>query len=219
MRAKENPFAVHRVSQFRYQWSEAKWCSAIMQLESISYQGAIVGPHGCGKTTLLEDLIDRLRSRGQQTFFFQLHTGERRLPLAVESQFTNLPPKTIALLDGAEQLSSWRWRQLANYFRRSGRPFIVTLHQAGRWPIWFQCKSDLAILNQMVDELLQGAVADCDETNRHLYAKHQGNIRDALREWYDLMAKSPTALTEHASEVATLNNRRRLSIITMSETA
>jgi hypothetical protein len=194
-----------------------KWISAIRQLGSISFQGAIVGPHGCGKTTLMEDLIKRLEGQGHRTCFYRLHTGERRLPLAVAAKFHALPKTTIALLDGAEQLSSWRWRQLSNDFFRTARPLIVTLHQTGRWPVWVQCKSDIAILDQMVDELLQGSVPGWQTINRQLFARHNGNIRDALREWYDLMCHFNVELNSTTSEYALVGNASRDTVDSVPE--
>ena len=195
MRARDNPFAVHRVMEFRYQWSETDWAREMARLDAMNYQAAIVGPHGSGKTTLLEDLTTRLEAAGRETWSYRLHTGDRRFPAPQFEQFRNLPPSTIVMLDGAEQLSFWQWRRFARLFRRTDRPLIVTLHSTGRWPTWTESVSDIQILDQIVGRLMPNSDLATKRINRELYDKHQGNIRDALREWYDLVAQFETAKT------------------------
>jgi hypothetical protein len=207
MRARDNPFAVHRILEFRYQWSESQWATALQRLEQMGFHGAIVGPHGSGKTTLMDDLGQRLRDAGKLTWFCQLHTGERRLPIAVWKQLVALPTSTFLLLDGAEQLSYWRWRELVKFIRKSKRPFVVTLHRVGRWPTWFESRADIAILDEMVHEFLPSPPPNVSAINRHLFSKHNGNIREALREWYDLMSENSS--NQNSSRFA--NHRESVS--------
>jgi GTPase SAR1 family protein len=189
MRARDNPFAVHRVLAFRYQWSEVDWARQLDRLRTMSYQAAIVGPHGSGKTTLLEDLASRLETVGQATWTFRLHTGDRQFPARQFNEIRELPDSTIVMLDGAEQLSYWQWRRFSAIFRQSGRPLVVTLHSAGRWPTWMTSSSDVEILDQIVDRLHPDSGVETRRINRQLFEKHRGNIRDALREWYDIFAR------------------------------
>jgi GTPase SAR1 family protein len=189
MRARDNPFAVHRVARFRYQWSEDEWCSELKRLEQLNFQAAVVGPHGSGKTTLLEDLAQRLESRGQTTWLFRLHTGDRLFPREQFECVRKLPESTVVMLDGAEQLGVLPWRRFSRFFRRTGRPLIVTIHSPGRWPTWVSSKSDVRILDQIVARLLPESELATAQINRRLFDKHRGNLRDALREWYDLVGQ------------------------------
>lgn len=206
MRARDNPFAVHRVLAYRYRWTEADWTCRMERLVDMQFQAAIVGPHGSGKTTLLEDLIDRLRTDGRHCWSKRLHTGDRRMPTRVLDQIFALPAETLVLLDGAEQLGTTHWRRLARFFRRTARPLIVTLHAPGRWPTWVTTRQDIPVLHDMTAQLLQDQPVNMrivQAVNRELFAKHRGNIRDALRDWYDIaagMSESPTSWEECLAE-------------------
>ena len=147
------------------------------------------GPPGSGKTTLLEDLAQRLESRGQTTWLFRLHTGDRLFPREQFECIRKLPESTVVMLDGAEQLGVLPWRRFSRFFRRTGRPLIVTIHSPGRWPTWVSSKSDVRILDQIVARLLPESELATAQINRRLFDKHRGNLRDALREWYDLVGQ------------------------------
>jgi ABC-type lipoprotein export system ATPase subunit len=56
LRAKDNPFAVDRIGQIRYEPAAESWENLLVRLAAMDYRGAIVGPCGSGKTTLCEDL-------------------------------------------------------------------------------------------------------------------------------------------------------------------
>src|SRR6185436_15582003 len=77
MRAADNPFAVRRVLAIRYRLSGETWEGLLERLAALRYRAAIVGPHGRGKTTLLEDLAPRLEALGFRTRTVTLHTGNR----------------------------------------------------------------------------------------------------------------------------------------------
>ena len=64
MRARDNPYAAHRVLKVRYRLTESQWQELLARLDELGYRAAIVGPQGSGKTTLLEDLAERLSARG-----------------------------------------------------------------------------------------------------------------------------------------------------------
>ena len=78
-RARDNPFAVHRVLRERYRLSAVEWQELIARLARLGWRGAIVGPHGSGKTTLLEDLAGRLEGQGWRTHWLRFNAGQRRL--------------------------------------------------------------------------------------------------------------------------------------------
>ena len=79
MRARDNPFAVQRVLAIRYRLSGVTWEELLARLAALRFRAALVGPHGHGKTTLLEDLGERLGHQGFRMRTVTLHQGERRL--------------------------------------------------------------------------------------------------------------------------------------------
>src|SRR5690606_16153781 len=72
--------------------------------------GAIVGPHGSGKTTLVEELVPRLHEQGFEPVVIRLSSesgmrDKERLPDILRP----LVKPQFILLDGAEQLSTRHW--------------------------------------------------------------------------------------------------------------
>ena len=64
MHARDNPFSTARLQHIRYRFQAGSWDGFLEDLKQRRYRGAIVGPEGTGKTTLLEDLEPRLRDLG-----------------------------------------------------------------------------------------------------------------------------------------------------------
>lgn len=178
MRAADNPFAVHRVLQVRYRLDDAGWSALLERLARADWRGAIVGPHGSGKTTLLEDLAERLGARGYAVRWLQFNAETpARLPRA------RWGGNDFVLCDGAEQLGAFdamrlRWRT------RRAAGLVVTAHD-DRWqPVLHRCTTSPDLLRQLVSALGETiSPSDCER----LHARHGGNVREALREMYDLV--------------------------------
>ncbi len=190
MRARENPFRTAAVLRYRYVFPPGESMPTLAdRFRRLGGRGAIVGPKGRGKTTLLEDMCRYLRSCGQAVSLLRLSADcrdtakERSLTLAGST-----PQTSILALDGAEQLSWLQWR----VFERATRAhagLIITTHRPGRLPALIRCETDVSILRQMVCSLWEpqdqvspaGCVPDLDE----LFQRHDGNLRLCLRELYD----------------------------------
>lgn len=186
MKARENPFASDRVIAIRYSCPGAGIETLIKRLAALNYRAAIVGPHGAGKTTLLEDLAQVLQDRGFRVRFLRLATDDRRLPADWPSQAVHLGPRDIVCLDGAEQLSGIQWLWFRRRARRAGG-LIVTSHAKGRLPLLIECTTSADLLEGIVRRLSPAAAAGAP-SSADLFRRHQGNLRDALRELYDFHA-------------------------------
>jgi len=185
MRARDNPFAVHRVLAIRYRLSGVTWEELLARLADLRFRAALVGPHGHGKTTLLEDLGERLGGHGFRVRPATLHEGDRRLgPQRDSALFRDPHPRDLLLVDGAEQLDRLAWWDLRRR-SRAAAGLIVTSHRPGLLPTLHECRTTPELFEAIARELggeeaLQAATG--------LFARHQGNLRDALRELYDRYA-------------------------------
>ena len=183
MRARDNPFAVQRVLAIRYRLSGTTWEELLARLESLRFRAALVGPHGHGKTTLLEDLGARLAGQGFRVRTVTLHEGDHRLGDAQRrTLFHSLAPSDVLLLDGAEQLGRLPWLELRTRTRAAGG-LIITSHRPGLLPTLHECRTTPGLLAEIVGELT-GAEVETGE----LFDRHQGNLREALRALYDACA-------------------------------
>lgn len=188
MIARENPFASHRVLRIRYRPQDVTWKRLLERLAALDYRAAIVGPQGSGKTTLLEDLGARLAANG---FYIAALRLDDRTPFFtrrfLDDFFRHVDERTVILLDGADRMGRlcwWRFRRRTT--RAAG--LIVATHRAGMLPTLLRCRTDERLLREIVDELLSPS-DDIDEPIvKQLFDRHGGNVRDALRELYDLYA-------------------------------
>jgi hypothetical protein len=187
MRARDNPFSTDRVLKIRYRPRGWTWNGLLSRLAELNYRGSIVGPEGRGKTTLLEDLEPRLRVRG----FAVKHLHLTRERPTFDRQWlrdfiAGVSRSDILLFDGAEQLNRLAWWRFRRLSRRAGG-LVITSHRAGLLPTLVECETDGALLAEIVSQLQPGLPSGDAEL---LLARHQGNVRDALRELYDRYSTS-----------------------------
>lgn len=197
MKARENPFRSTRVrSAIRYvaphddpDDSRSGALALLPRLEALRHRAAIVGPHGSGKTTLLEDLAHVLAGRGYRPIWLRLDTDAPRLPRGWVERIGRLGDGDIVCLDGAEQLGPIAWARLRWQTRRA-TGVVVTTHRPGRLPTLTTCATSPALLDRIIRRLAPDAPAAAASAGA-LFARHHGNVREALRELYDVCATAP----------------------------
>jgi hypothetical protein len=188
MRARDNPFATDRVLRVRYRPQGWTWDGLLDRLASMNYRGAVVGPEGRGKTTLVEDLAGRLNVRGIGTRYVRLSRERPRLDGAeIHDLFAAVTDRDVILFDGAEQLGRLAWWGLLRRSRRA-RGLVITSHRPGLLPTLVECRTSADLLGGIVRDLLPAAEGDGLPPAQPLYDRHRGNVRDALRELYDRYA-------------------------------
>ncbi len=182
---RDNPFAVQRVLKVRFRLPETlSWEDLLDRFATLRRRGAIVGPHGHGKTTLLEDLAPRLEAHGFQVRTISLREAHPRLDQEDRTVVRSLGPRDVLFLDGAEQLGWLSWMEVRLRTRQAGG-LVITSHRPGLLPTLFECETTPELLAGIVSELLDGGE---EPEVEELHARHRGNVRDALRELYDRWA-------------------------------
>ncbi len=188
MKARDNPFGVDCVHRIRYRPFDTTFEEILARLDKLNYRAAIVGPEGSGKTTLLEDLQVALEQRGFRTRMVFANDTRPFTDAACRRLLSELPPGEIILLDGADAIGPASWRLLRHRTIQHARGLVITSHRRGRFPTLIDCRTTPALLREIVSDL----VAPSHDIPRglldRLYNEHQGNIRDCLRELYDLLA-------------------------------
>ncbi|HYO07719.1 MAG TPA: hypothetical protein VER17_02000 [Tepidisphaeraceae bacterium] len=185
MKARDNPFAADRVeARVRYRPQGFSWPELLDRLATLRYRAAIIGPHGTGKTTLLEDLVPRLGGRGFRCRTVTLRTEARAVPRAAMQR---LGPDEMLLLDGAEQLSPLAWQLVRHRARRAGG-LLITSHRPGRLPTLLETRPSADLLRDILADLLDPATAERFDAAA-LLRRHDGNVREVLRELYETAAR------------------------------
>jgi len=147
--------------------------------------GEIVGPHGSGKTTLVETLIRGWRATGGSVITYRLHDRQRHLPPLATKRVWPAGSARLVVVDGYEQLGlASRW-QLKRRLRRTGTGLLVTSHRPTGLPHLCHTGTDLATVLALVTTLTTGTV--CPVRPAHViasFARHQGNVREILFDLY-----------------------------------
>ena len=187
MRARENPFRSDRLLSLRYRLQQGSWEDLLARFASLGRRAAIVGPQGTGKTTLLEDLAPRFRDAGYRVRELRL---DEETPGYDPAVLESLTPRDVILFDGAEQLGRFAWSSFERRSRGAGG-LLITVHQPGRLPTLLETQTSPELLAGLVDQIL-GAGSAARPLASALFAKHRGNLREALRDLYDHMAQTDT---------------------------
>lgn len=204
--ARENPFRTEKIQQLRYELDGGEWRTFLAGLGQLQYRAAVAGPRGSGKTTLLEDLRERLEDLGFSCIFLQINESNRKLVQPFLRQRLHLSPagKSILLLDGAEQLRCWQWWFVRGMTRR-WRGLIITTHQHGKLPTVRQCQTYPELFARIVRQLdPERKYSACELTA--VYHRHQGNLREALRELYDIHSRTSSSTAATSPHGGTLSS-------------
>ncbi|MBM4002206.1 MAG: molybdopterin-guanine dinucleotide biosynthesis protein MobB [Planctomycetes bacterium] len=163
----------------------------IEQLARQNWNGQIVGPHGTGKSTLVQSLIPVLRDAGRDVVTIVRHAVEKEPVLT--PILSELNARRQLVIDGFEQYSCWdRWR-IRRACRRAGAGLIVSTHRDMGLPMLFETRIDIALAKSIIRQLLAGQpiwIPDCDIESA--WARHGPNLRETLFELYDRMERLRT---------------------------
>src|SRR5688500_14871545 len=160
------------------------------RLEALNRRGAIVGPHGSGKTTMLEDLAERLEAAGLETIFVRLDLVTPSLSLRRLGELSRrMTRSAVLLIDGADLLPRWQWLYLKWSTARRGGGLVVTSHRPALLPVLHHSTTSPALLREVVAEVITPEPIPPTVDIDRLYSAHQGNLREALRGLYDQYAE------------------------------
>jgi ABC-type cobalamin/Fe3+-siderophores transport system ATPase subunit len=194
-----NPFATRfvRPGAISYDFSnsiEVKSASQLIEiLRQHRFRGAIVGPHGSGKSTLVETLLKSLADETKlavQVHRITLHDGQRWLPrgwFQVMRRGGAVGKPAVLVIDGYEQLA-WpvRW-WLALVVRVQGWGVLVTAHAPINWPTIFTTRTSPDLAKRLARHLVSNSqlAAPSAETIAAAFAHAGGNQREVFFELYD----------------------------------
>ncbi len=189
MKARDNLFAVERIEQIRYKPQGTTLDELLTRLEAMKYSAAIIGSEGSGKTTLLEDLSTALEERGKQIKSVFINDTNQMTWKDSRNLFMKITADQIVLLDGADSVSRMTWPALKRGILTRAAGLIVTAHKPGLMPTLIECTTTSDLFRQIVSELANSACELNPGQLDHIYHRHNGNIRTALRELYDIFAE------------------------------
>jgi len=191
MKARNNPFRTDRVLAVRYRLCDETLNDLLERLQKMGFRGAIIGPNGTGKTTLLEDLEPALCALGFRIKKLRLDDEKRSFAkVFIKDFFADLTAQDFILFDGAEQMTTIDW-QLFKFKSKKAGGMLITAYRKGLLPTLKECETSPELLQEIISDLLGGASSESSSSTTELFHRHRGNIRVALREMYDVYAGKP----------------------------
>lgn len=187
-----NPFSTRytQPGRLEYQFpADSNARQLVERLAAYSWWGQIVGPHGVGKSTLLQTLLPELTTAGRTVSWWTMSSGQRRWPagLQVAARSWRAAANVLVVVDGYEQLGYLaRWR-LRRRCRQTGSGLLVTTHRPGNLPTIATLSCPLPTVQRLVAQLLntnRGLISADDVSS--CYAAHRGNVRETFFALYDL---------------------------------
>ncbi|MCA8990668.1 MAG: AAA family ATPase [Planctomycetaceae bacterium] len=184
---RHNPFRVDRLHQLAFRGRYGSASDLLHRFEQLNRRAAIIGPHGSGKTTLVEELCELLQTRGDSVCRLRL-TSEFRSSASgnVSDWLRDSNTSSILVLDGAEQLH-WLTRVKLIWRSRSHAGLLTTSHTPCWLPTLIETQTSTDLLRELIGELAPSF--DLPPTlPKQLLDRYQGDIRACLRHLYDLAA-------------------------------
>ncbi len=222
---KSNPLSTRFVEPGRVEWLTAHDRPSLQQLiqrftHDMSYRAAIVGPHGTGKSTLLEHLVPKL---GVIVYRYAIgkdvepiSNSDRRefddndLVKIVWLRLRGLWPSvelvrstkklwarkdTLLVIDGYEQLPRLVRGYVLSATRRFSRGLLITSHRPTALSTLYETQSSASLVHELLNRLLP---EDLPRRNEYLELerleqllfKHDRNVREVFMELYDAIEAS-----------------------------
>ncbi len=185
-----NPFCAARLrpGTIDFVFEQGKSLQQLVDvLEANVWQGQITGGHGTGKSTLLAALTPAIEDRGRSVESIMLTAGQRHLPRNFFASLRRGAGLGVAAVDGVEQLHPWNRLFLKRFCRAHGAGLVVASHRRADLPTLYETAVDEVRAWGVVQRLQNGfppriAIEDL----RQRLARHEGNLREALFDLYDL---------------------------------
>jgi energy-coupling factor transporter ATP-binding protein EcfA2 len=181
--ARENPFRSERIEALAFRYLDGDEPTLLAKLDAASWRGAIVGPRGSGKSTLVRLLAREVESRGGRPLVVALSDERRTLPpgrLAVAT------PATVLFIDGFDLLGFTDRLRIRRLTRVGG--LVVTAHGDCGLRTIFRTRTTDALLRELLDELVPLRPPQLADVARRQYAAVRGDIRETFRSLYDWSA-------------------------------
>jgi hypothetical protein len=191
----DNPFATcwTRPGALPYCFPNGQSAGQLVErLAALHWQGAIIGPHGSGKSALVQALKPALKAAGCELQEFTLRPPQ---PTSVQLSMPQYPTaalrqhshrRLLVIIDGYDQLGWWRRWRLTRFCRRAGCGLLVTAHSPLRIPALIHLRPSRALVEQLVAQL---AARTCtpiilaDVAASH--ACYGSNVREIFFDLYD----------------------------------
>jgi hypothetical protein len=167
----------------------------------------IVGPHGTGKSTLLQHLRHSvLLARSSDSVLFFSCRKELDLTWQEQPDWKAIESAEWAFIDGLEQVSAFRRMRILQQAKRRGLRCVATSHRmhlgfVALWKTQMDPLVEQHVVMQLLagypEEVIQQAIAS--EHWKRSRMRHGSNMRESLFDMYDWWQNYEAGLSKRSS--------------------
>ena len=176
----QNPFRTSRLLALPAHWGDETPRTLLARWHSAGRRGALVGPHGTGKTARLRVLAEILSREGWRTVWIQWHDDGATMPSDWVAALAELDSRTVVLLDGSENLGAFAAYRLHRRTRRAGGVLATRHHASLLLRTLARHRPDAEVFAAHVALLAPEIVPSA----RAVFAAARGNAHEAFRRLY-----------------------------------
>lgn len=158
-------------------------------------RAAIVGPHGSGKSSLLETMRKSIPSQYEVDAHRLSSESTRRDRTGARWELASQRwgPQTIVIVDGFEQVGWWAQYRLTRLVRNHESRLLVTTHSPmRRFPLLWMTQRTVDDDDYVLRQLL---IAYDDDTEQRIDIEAI-DIEEAMIRWREVRLKHPTDMRE-----------------------
>lgn len=158
----------------------------------------IVGPHGSGKSTLVE-MIRKSIECNSSKIVIPSHRDKTDSLKEVELAIKNCSGDDLIVVDGIEQLKASRRNRIFAQCQKNNLMLLVTTHESVGIETLIRTETSFLLFKQMVNEMLQGQSDGSNLTDgvrsitdaeiEKVFKEYAPNIREALFALYDIFER------------------------------
>ncbi len=184
-----NPFRTSRLEELPYRFPPGWTVERLLgRLEALGGRGAVVGPHGSGKSSLIRELARELHRRGFSVTLAR-NAGEL-LPGGPGTRGSRFGPGDAVLLDVAGTARPMERRRMLRAVRRAGI-VVITAHRPGPLPTLIETAASAELLLWIVARLHPPWARTPLPRLARLLERYQGDLHRTLLHLYDTARRTP----------------------------
>lgn len=201
---RSNPFCTRFVRPgaipYRFESDAVNAADAIVSELTRTNRGAIVGPQGTGKSTLLVTLMPMLREAFAGADLVALHAPSpqtswiarirhrRTLTRRVLARFRSAAPGGIVVVDGVEQLGRLGTRAICQIAGRRRLAVLVTSHRdVHGMTTLFRTRLHPGLVSRLTDSLLADSpVVVAEAVRASVVSRNLATVHDLREFWFEL---------------------------------
>jgi energy-coupling factor transporter ATP-binding protein EcfA2 len=189
MQIKRNPFSTcfTEPGKLSYIFAEPEDQNRLLiEFERNGFKGQIVGPHGCGKTTLTMTLADHLPPQFSSIQRITLRKDGGIVTESRRSDYKHLNKSTFFVIDGIENMPWLHRKVFLKFAQQASRGLLLTTHQPLKGiPVLHQISPTFAIFQRIVSH-----ISPEHEIGEHqleqVFEQNDCSVRESLMSLYTL---------------------------------